>query len=458
MHHLTNNDILTLHRNVLRVLEEVGLQIKHPKLLEALAGIGAKTDPANSRVQFPRAMVEEFLAGLPKVDWGARRPTLTVRASFFEGFYQDARTGALSNMDAQRVQEYFTVARALPNVDYAFITGCPWFGRREDEPLNERLFAWRMGSRYSGILYPKESAQRLLDLYQAYAQLQNRTVPEVFHGTVFLVSPLKFTAEESEQYVWWWEHGCPVEVLHMSTAGLTGPVTTAGLAVINVAEEIGLALLRKACYGRSALRLFVMVAPVDMRTMVRPYGSPEMCLEHRVIVGLARHYGVDCFLHTGLSDAKVPSHESGAQKALSALNGLLTGADAFLDAGLLGMDTVYSPLQMILDNELAGSLRRMLQPIECSEEAIGFEAIAEAGPGGLFTGLPHTSERFRGELWFPSIWSRNVVGAWQEAGAKSDLDLARERFEKIVAHPEPLQGLGAEAERALRRHVKLEEA
>jgi hypothetical protein len=103
MHHLTNHDVLTLHRNVLRVLEEVGLQIDHPKLLDALAGIGANIDPANSRVRFPRAMVEEFLAGLPKVDWGARRPTLTVRASFFEGFYQDARTGALSNMDAQRV-------------------------------------------------------------------------------------------------------------------------------------------------------------------------------------------------------------------------------------------------------------------------------------------------------------------------------------------------------------------
>jgi hypothetical protein len=67
--------------------------------------------------------------------------------------------------------------------------------------------------------------------------LLHSAAPEVFHGTVFLVSPLRFTAEEAEQYLCWWEHGC---------------------------------------------------------TIMRPYGGPEMCVAHRLMAKMARSYGAGC--------------------------------------------------------------------------------------------------------------------------------------------------------------------
>ena len=454
MYEFTRTDLENVHRNVLRVLDEVGIAIEHDRLLEALAGVGAAVDRGAQRARFPRPLVEEFLAGVPRLDWTRRRPSLTVRASLYAGRYLEARTGRLVKLDERRMREYFQVAAALPNVNARFITGCPWCPRPADEPLYERLSAWKYGAEPSGILYPRESNPRLLDLYQAFAQLKGLTVPEVFRGGVFLMSPLRLSAEEAAQFVWWWEKGLPVGVAHMTTAGLTAPVTTSGLAALNIAEEIALALLRKACYGSNRLGFCAMVAPLDMRSMIRPYGRPEMVLANRLVTAMARFYGVASFVHSGVADAKTPGQQAGAQKAISALSGLMSGADAMIDAGLLAGDEIYSPLQMALDNELAGALGRLLRTVDCGDAAIGFETIREVGPGGLFTGAEHTVERHRDALWEPALWDRTMVAAWEAAGCQTELDRAREALARILAAPPVIEQLRPEEEAVLRRVIE----
>ena len=442
-----------LHRNVLRILEEIGACIENATLLDALAAIGGVVQTSDNRVRFPASMVESFLHSVPKIDWSTRQPNLMVRASFYAGQYLNARTGALEPLTEELVREYLTLARALPNVNATFLTGCPWHGCAEDEPLYERLYAWKFGADHSGILYPTESREKLLALYEAYAHIRRRSPRDLFHGSVFMMSPLRLSAEEAAQFLWWQSRGFPVELSHMTTAGLTAPVTTAGVVAMNVAEEIALALLHKACYGESRLHFCTMISSVDMRTMIRPYGCPELTAANRVMADMARFYGVTCLGHSGVTDAKRPGCEAGAQKTMSALGTLLAGADAMVDAGLLSSDEIYSPIQMILDNELAGALNHCVKPVACDDDAIGLDAIREAGPGGLFTGLPHTIEHYRDELWQPKVWTRLLRDAWQTAGSNQDTDLARSLFETIMAHPPSIDQLTPDEEIILRNVI-----
>ena len=263
------------------------------------------------------------------------------------------------------------------------------------------------------------------------------------------------SAEEAEQFVWWWSRGFNVGIAHMTTAGLTGPVTPAGVVAVHLAEAIAIGLLRKACYSTTSLSLTAMLAPVDMRTLMRPYGRPEMATANLLFAEMAKYYGLACFLHSGASDAKRPSHESGAQKVITTLSALLTGADAMIDAGLLAADSIYSPIQMIVDDELAGALQQFLRPYDCSDEAIGFEAIAEAGHGGLYTGLPHTVEHFREELWEPSIWAREPLEAWIARDGKIDVERALVRYDALMAEAPALNFLTPEEERALREVIEV---
>ncbi|MDI7277985.1 MAG: trimethylamine methyltransferase family protein, partial [Anaerolineae bacterium] len=312
----------------------------------------------------------------------------------------------------------------------------------------------KYGADPSGILYPLEMAPRLKELYQAYAALKGKALADVFKGGVFMMSPLRLSAEEAAQFVWWWQQGCRVGISHMTTGGLSAPVTPAGTVAVNVAEEIAIALLNKACYGMTALYFSAMVANADMRTLIRPYGRPEMIVANALVAAMARYYGVGCFGQSGHSDAKRPSCEAGAQKALSAALTLAAGADAMVDAGTLSIDEVFSPIQMILDSDLAGSLRHLQNPLEVNDEALGFEALAEVAPGGVFSGHPHTAHYFRHVCWEPSVWSREMLANWEASGRKTDVDLARERYHALMDHADSIVELTPAEQDELLRVIK----
>ena len=51
-----------VHRNVLRIVDEVGLQVEHDGLLDRLVAIGGRVYRARRRVTFTPAATEQFIA------------------------------------------------------------------------------------------------------------------------------------------------------------------------------------------------------------------------------------------------------------------------------------------------------------------------------------------------------------------------------------------------------------
>ena len=443
----SEQDLDNVHANVLRVLREVGLKVEHEALLDALRGIGAEIDLSAQVARFAPNEVEALLAEVSGASDRTTPPQLSVRASLYEGQYLDPETDRPEPMDMQRACAYFALASVLPHVNGTMITGWPMAPRPELEPLLERFYCWKLGAAPSGILYPATSAEHLLELYQAYADLKGASVEEVFRGGVFMQSPLRFSREEASQFAWWWSRGFKVDIAHMTTAGLTAPVTPAGLVTVHLAEAIAIGFIMKACYGKPEMPGAAMLAPLDMRSQQRPYGRPDMTAANLLYARMADRYGLRCFLHSGLTDAARPSCEAGTQKAMSSIAALMAGADAMIDAGLLGGDRIFSPIQMILDNEFAGALKHMLRPSDCSDAAIGFDAMAEAAHEELFTGLAHTAERFREAIWEPAVWTRDAPGA--QAELTLDIDRAREQYPSLMAHAETPALLSEEEEQVL---------
>jgi trimethylamine--corrinoid protein Co-methyltransferase len=237
----------------------------------------------------------------------------------------------------------------------------------------------------------------------------------------------------------------------MPTMGATAPVTLAGAVTLNLAEQLALCMLDAALWGEKRLHLGSSIAVMDMRTTIRPFGRPEMALANLMTAQLARTYGASFSGHAGLSDAKLPSVEAGAQKLMSAVPTLLAGGSLWVDAGLLGIDEVCSPVQMILDDEWMGAVGRFTHEFEISETSIGLETILAAGPGGHFLDKRHTVDYFRGEHWNPSIWSRQMLRPWLEGDQRLDVDRAREKALQIHSEmrqqvPEPAMSASLENE------------
>jgi trimethylamine--corrinoid protein Co-methyltransferase len=182
-----------------------------------------------------------------------------------------------------------------------------------------------------------------------------------------------------------------------------------------------------------------------------------MAIANLMTAQLARHYRASFSGHAGLSDAKLPSVEAGAQKMMTAAPTLLAGGRLWVDAGLLAIDEVCSPVQMILDNEWMDALQRFVHDFRIDEESIGLETILEAGPGGHFLDKDHTVRHFREEHWNPTIWSRQMLRPWLDGERRLDADLARERaiqVQREVQRDGPAPGMSASLEREVRRVIE----
>jgi trimethylamine--corrinoid protein Co-methyltransferase len=410
----------------MRILAEIGMQIENDDLLRALADFGLPVDFSTQRVRFPNAIVERFLGETPKYDWENAERWVGGTAGIYHGRFHDPETGELAEWDERSLAYYFSLARGLSHVGGALMLGCRLPVPAPLEPLYERLYCWKYGGTEGSSIYLDETCPHLYDLYQARAAQQAKTVQEVFRGTVYLIPALKLGRHEAYQVAYFRERGLRVGIGDMFALGANAPVTLAGSVALNIAEQLALRILDWAWFGLRRLQIGGSLSVMDMRTMIYPYGRPEMALANLMIAQMARFYGASFHGHAGLSDAKLPSVEAGYQKALTAIPTLMACGGLWMDPGLLSIDEVCSPIQLILDNEFMSVLKYMAQEFQVDDESIGFDTILEAGPGGQYLDKDHTVKFLRREHWQPKIWSREMLHPWMNGSRALDLDRARE--------------------------------
>jgi trimethylamine--corrinoid protein Co-methyltransferase len=438
---LTTAEIELIHRSALRILAEMGMEIQNQALLKDLEAFGLVVDYERERVRFPEKIVEQFIADADKYDWTSHKPSVSSTAGLYHGLFHDPASGDLLPWTEERLAFYFALGRHLDRIDGVHMLGCRLPVAAPLEPLYERYYCWKHGATPGSSIYLDETCPYLYDLYQIRADSQGLPIEEVFDGTVYLVPAMKLGRHEAYQVQYFRERGLRVGIGDMYAMGGSTPVTMAGAVTLNWAEHLALQILDLAWFGVREFHLGCSIAAMDLITMVYPFGSPEMTMSNVVSAQIARYFGASFGGHAGLTDSKFPSVESGAQKAMSAAVTLMAGGSVKIDAGLVAMDEIYSPIQMILDNELLGALDHYTTELEVSEASIGLETIFETGPGGGYLDKPHTVRYMRKERWQPKIWSRQMLQPWIAAGSKLDVDLARDIALDVWVNMQPYQGL-----------------
>jgi trimethylamine--corrinoid protein Co-methyltransferase len=121
------------------------------------------------------------------------------------------------------------------------------------------------------------------------------------------------------------------------------------------------------------------------------------------------------------------------QKALNVISAILAGSRQLGTVGLLSVDEIGSPIQLIIDSEYARALQRFAAGFEVTEETLAFDLIKSVGPGGNYMAEPHTAKHFRKEHWQPKLFSREMYNGWLNGDHKSDVERALDVYEKIMA-------------------------
>ncbi|MCW5980143.1 MAG: trimethylamine methyltransferase family protein [Bryobacteraceae bacterium] len=462
---LTREQVETVHRNALRILSEAGVEVDHQGVRKRLVGLGGCPDPLGGRVRFPAKLVERLLPAPAARRPPPSPPRLEVFAGIYQSRFLDPHTGQLGPFDELRLEQYVALANSLPRIGWIRLLGLPYSTQEMPAavlPLAEKLFAWKFGAAPFGSVQSTGLCEPLLDMFACHAAAAGRRTDEVFTAIGYLVSPLKLARPECEQLLFFHERGYRMDIGHLPSQGGSAPVTFAGALTLALAEEIFLYLLQRAFREDAVFQVGEAIMTVDMRTGVPLYGRPELHRACAAFGDIARYYGCPCVVHTGLSDARTPSFEAGAQKATGALTAALTVGKGVIEAGLLGVDEICSPVQMILDHDLAGSLEALFRAPVVNDAECAVDEVLRVEPGNSFLGTDLTAQRCRSEFYLPRTWSNRPLEAWQRAGSKTDADLACEiyaEFERgFVSHSRTSDAEERELRKIITRAANMEAA
>jgi len=254
-------------------------------------------------------------------------------------------------------------------------------------------------------------------------------------------SPLCLDRNMAEVFIAYVRKRIPQTLDTMPCAGTTAPATIAGTLALGFAESLAGLVLAYAIAPEACVRLDVTPALADMATGLSPMAGPDRLV---MLIGAAQmigeYYGCLGGVHGGKTDACVPGEQAGMEKALSLVLPVLAGAPAAGTVGQLENLLTFSPLQLVIDAEIARVIRRIVSGFEVTDETLSLDVVAEVGPGGAFIDHPHTATVFRGEFFLSDLLERSNWEGFFRQDLRGLEERAREKAGRLLNehHPDPL--------------------
>jgi len=166
------------------------------------------------------------------------------------------------------------------------------------------------------------------------------------------------------------------------------------------------------------------------------HGAPELALVNAGATDLASYYGLPHFGACGCTDSKVVDEQAVGEAAESTLLAGLCGTHLAHGMGYIESSVTASYEMLVINDEIAGMVRRVLADGAVSHETISLETIEHVGPGGSYLATPHTL-KYLGQHFRTTLMDRKRFDGWQKDGAKRLTARASEKAKELLATHQP---------------------
>jgi trimethylamine--corrinoid protein Co-methyltransferase len=118
----------------------------------------------------------------------------------------------------------------------------------------------------------------------------------------------------------------------------------------------------------------------------------------------------------------------------------LAGANLIYGAGMLEAGMTFSFGQLVIDDEIAAMVKRIVNGVSLEDELMGVDLIKKVGIGNDFLSQRHTLKHLETEQVRATIIDRRMRGAWEKKGSKSLIQSANQKAAELLKthEPEPL--------------------
>ncbi len=440
----TQAELEKIHNTSMQILSEIGVAFQSTEALKFFRRSGFKVD--GEIVFFSEQQVAEALETVPpQFEITARNPEKSVIVGQGDpvcapGYGAPFISEGGGRQRPGTLEDYVNFCKLVQTSEHIDMNGYEMVVPGDVLDKNAHLYMMRANLTYSdkpfmGSVVPANAAQDAIEMasfpWGGKEFIQDKYV---ILPTINPISPLVWDTNMSEAILVYAGNNQPIMFENLMMSGSTGPVTLAGMLVLQNAEILsGLVLAELITPGLPVI--FGNIPGItDMRTGNLSIGAPESSIFVSANAQMAQFYGVPGRSGGNLTDAHIPDMQAGIESALCAYTALCSGTTFLLHScGILGAYMSMSFEKFIIDEEIIAMVKRMLRPVVIADATIDLETIKEVGIGGEYLSHPRTFEVFRNEHFHSSLFNRQGYTDWVEQGGK-DLwaragEVLRERLE-----------------------------
>ncbi len=472
---LSDEQIYAIHQAALEILWTTGVLVKAPAARALLRQAGAQVNDETMRCRIPGYIVEEALKRAPSsFTVYARNPAHNVHVSTRSLHYEpmigrlncfDFASGTSRRTTLEDVGHLVKIADALPS--YHLLHSGAIMPQIEGVPIRAtHVHGYLASVRNSSKVIKATSRERVLaeDCLRMVAavaggEAELRKRPFTF-TTDNPVAPLQHDRDQMEGALEFARYGLPIDVTSEPQAGATSPVTLAALLAQQTADVIsGITIIQLANPG-NPVWYGTCGSIMDMRVGRIAIGAIEMGLINVASAQIAHFYDIPCRGTASATDSKLLDMQAGYEKAMGLTMAVLGGVNKIFYPGTMEGALTVSKESLVIDDEMIGSLYRVLRGIDVNQATLALDVINLVGPGGHFLAQRQTMQFLKQEQFIPPLADRQTREKWTQAGARDVAQRASEQVARILSEhkPEPLPAqVEAELESII-REVEAREA
>ncbi len=445
---LTDTGIEAINENVFRILAEVGFGEATPHCIEACTGAGAVLGN-DGRLRMPRAVVENAMK-LARHDLvlhgqqarhdlqlsGSKVHFATAGAAVM---IADPENNSYRESTAQDLYDMARIADTCEHI-HMFQRTCVLRDVIDNYEMDlNTTYCVVMGTgKHVGASWTEAwHLEKTLEMLHVIAggEAAWRARPFVSQSNCFVVPPMKFAQESLECLRVAVQGGMPVLLLSAGQAGATTPACLAGAVSQAWAECLGGLVYVNAIEPGAPAILGAWPFVSDLRTGAMSGGSPEQGLLSAACAQMGNVYDLPFGTACGMTDAKLPDFQAGAERAATTLAAALAGSNlVYESAGMYASLLGTCPESLLLDNDVLGAAMRVTRGIEVNTETLGFDEIKQVCTSGEghYLGSDRTLQVMQSEYIYPDFADRNSPNVWEENGKPVMLHKAIEKKREIL--------------------------
>ncbi len=464
---MTEDEMHSLLRCAMELLEDPGMRIESEKLRKALSLAGACVDESTQIVKYPVRLIEETISRAVSEE-SARRECCSGDTATAEGtitfswhtpfmktapdfhvslgggcpLFYDYKTDSVRYSTEDDLIRMLHLAEGIPQIisaGNAVHCVIDKNGNNTPPQLMPILGAATIAKHSS-----KPGASALISPWQLeYLVAMGEVVRDGSDGykshPVFInindtMPPLQLSKPEGEVIEALAAKGFPVYILPMPLLGVSAPITVFASAATGIAEILGVWTGVKAINPDCPLECSVVSGAIEPRTGNPCFSAPEAIAVDLAVAQVFRSLGLRCGTGVGFIDACVPGTAAAYERTFKSTIAAMCGESNY-PAGILAAGNIFSMEQLFIDLDIGAGQNHFMGLFDKNDLDNAVDLVRERGIGGFFMDTDHTVSNFREKVWVPQIFSRSKSKDPSEV--PDMVNIAHERALQVIEQTNP---------------------